>query len=138
MLTALRRHSRIDDLHPKGPGNLLQPRNQLFVLHMKRVMIVEKWSAIRPSGEGLVIGHKRGHWSGAECSIVAKEAVVAGQIRQALLKLEGEAVEELRPRSPQEPDAQFPGWFRLCVELLRLKLQILKKMFRKRGGRAFA
>ena len=55
-----------------------------------------------------------------------------------MLVLVGKGVIKFRTRSPKKFDAQFPSRLRFGIELLRLELELLKKMPRKNRGRSFA
>jgi hypothetical protein len=108
------------------------------VLDVEGVVVVELRQPARLAREAPVMGHVNRGVAEPRGLFVVVEAVVAAQLGEPFLELEGEAVEEVRTRAPQELDAQLPGRLRLGVEGLRRELEILEEVPGKDGGGAFA
>ena len=82
--------------------------------------------------------HQRRDWSDPLRIVVVIEADIPAEFERPLFVLLGECIKELPARTPQKPNAEFPGRFRARVEILRLQFQVLEEMPGKCRRRAFA
>jgi hypothetical protein len=92
------------------------------VLDVERVVVVELRQAALLARKTPVMRHVNRRVAQPRGLVVVVEAVVPGQFGKAFLELEGEAVEEVRPRAPEELDAQLPRRLGLRAEALRIAI----------------